>query len=269
MQLFPRLLRLTDRNFNKRKSMKKLFFVFVVVFAVVAGTSVYAFQGSDKVEESRGLKGFERIRLEGSPDIKYAQGKTWSVRVKAPKSIIKKVQTRVENNTLVVSVSSGSMFSFSSMKDNDVTVYVTSPDLVGVEVHGSGDFESKSHVDTDNLAITLKGSGDIDFYDIICDRVNVSLVGSGDVDVKKVVTQYSAVELVGSGDVKISQLNAKDTKLELKGSGDIKVANQNCGIVTCRLVGSGDITLTGTVRKLEKTTRGSGDIHTDGLQIVR
>lgn len=65
MQLFPRLLRLTDRNINKKKSMKKLFLIFVVVFAVVAGTSVYAFQGSDKVEESRGLKGFERIRLEG------------------------------------------------------------------------------------------------------------------------------------------------------------------------------------------------------------
>ncbi len=249
--------------------MKKLFWFFVAVFAVVASTSVYAFRGSDKVEEGRKLTGFERIRLQGSPDIKYTQGKTWSVRVKAPKSIIKNVQTRVENKTLIVSVKSGSVFRFSSLKDNDVTVYVTSPDLIGVEVQGSGDFECKSHVDTDNLDINLKGSGDIDFYDIICDRIKVSLVGSGDVEIKKVVTQYSDVELVGSGDVKISQLNAKDTKLELKGSGDIKVANQNCGTVTCRLVGSGDITLTGTVKQLNKTSRGSGDINTAGLQIVK
>ena len=249
--------------------MKKLFWIFVAVLAVVASTSVYAFHGSDKVEEGRKLTGFERIRLQGSPDIKYTQGKTWSVRVKAPKSIIKNVQTRVENKTLIVSVKSGKIFNFGSMKDNDVTVYVTSPDLIGVEVHGSGDFESKSHVDTDNLDINLKGSGDIDFYDIICDRINVSLVGSGDVDIKKVITQYSNVELVGSGDVKISQLNAKDTKLELKGSGVIKVANQNCGTVSCRLVGSGDITLTGTIKQLNQTTRGSGDIHTAGLQIVK
>ena len=229
--------------------MKKLFLIFVVVFAVVAGTSVYAFQGSDKVEESRGLKGFERIRLEGSPDIKYAQGKTWSVRVKAPKSIIKKVQTRVENNTLVVSVSSGSMFSFSSMKDNDVTVYVTSPDLIGVEVHGSGDFESKSHVDTDNLAITLKGSGDIDFYDIICDRINVSLVGSGNVDVRNVKTLQSSLNLVGSG--------------------DIKMAFDNSGKVESNLTGSGDITLTGVVREYRNNVRGSGDVNTEGLMIKK
>jgi hypothetical protein len=89
------------------------------------------------------------------------------------------------------------------------------------------------------------------------------------VDIKKVITQYSSVELVGSGDVKISQLRAKDTSLELKGSGDIKVANQQCGTVSCRLVGSGDITLTGTIRKLNQTTRGSGDINTAGLQIVK
>ena len=249
--------------------MRKLFWIFVAVLAVAVSTSVYAFRGSDKAEEGRKLTGFERIRLQGSPDIKYTQGKTWSVRVKAPKSIIKNVQTRVENKTLIVSVKSGKMFSFSSLKDNDVTVYVTSPDLIGVEVQGSGDFESKSHVDTDNLDINLKGSGDIDFYDVICDRIKVSLVGSGDVDIKKVVTQYSDVELVGSGDVKVSQMNAKDTKLELKGSGDIKVANQNCGTVSCRLVGSGDITLTGTIKQLNQTTRGSGDINTAGLQIVK
>ena len=249
--------------------MKKLFWIFVAVATVVASTSAYAFFGSDKVEEGRKLAGFERIRLQGSPDIKYTQGKTWSVRVKAPKSIIRKVQTRVEGNCLVVSVKSGGFFSSMSLKGDDVTVYVTSPDLIGVEVQGSGDFESKSHVDTDNLAISLKGSGDIDFYDIICDRIDVSLVGSGDVDIKKVITQYSSVELVGSGDVQISQLNAKDTKLELKGSGDIKVASQKCGTVSCRLVGSGDITLTGSIKQLNQTTRGSGDINTAGLQIIR
>lgn len=86
---------------------------------------------------------------------------------------------------------------------------------------------------------------------------------------KNVVTQYSAVELVGSGDVKLNQRNAKETSLELKGSGDIKVGNQQCGTVSCRLVGSGDITLTGTIRKLNQTTRGSGDINTAGLQIVK
>ncbi len=247
--------------------MKKLFVLLVAVLAISFSAHLYAFAGNDKAEENRPLKGFERIRLLGSPDIKYAQGKTWSVRVKAPKNEMKKVVTRVEGNCLVVSMQGNNTFSFRPMKDNGVTVYVTSPDLVGVEVNGSGDFESKGPVDTDNLDIKLKGSGDIVFYDVICDRIKTSVVGSGDVEIKNVTTQYSSVELVGSGDVKMSQKKVKQTQLELKGSGDIKVNNDQCGTVDCRLIGSGDITLTGCVKKLNRTTRGSGDIETTGLTI--
>lgn len=246
--------------------MKKLFWIAVAVLCIVSSTSLYAFQGSNKVEETRKLTGFERIRLHGSPDIKYTQGKTWSVRVKAPKSLIGKVVTRKDGNCLVVSMKSGSFFS-TGLRDNDVTVYVTSPDLIGVEVQGSGDFECKSHLDTDNLTLSLRGSGDIEFYDIICDKIKTSVVGSGDVEIKKVIAKQSVVELVGSGDVKVRQSQVHQTQIELKGSGDVKVHCDNCGAVNCRLVGSGDITLTGTVNKLDQTSRGSGDINIEQLKI--
>ena len=244
--------------------MKKVLFL-LATLAVVCTASVYAFADKDKAEVNRQVSGFERIRLQGSPDIKYTQGKTWSVRVKAPKKLIDRVVTRKDGNTLVVSMKSGSFFN--SIKGDDVTVYVTSPDLIGVEVQGSGDFECKSHLDTDNLTLSLRGSGDIAFYDIICDKINTSVVGSGDVDIKKVIAKQSTVELVGSGDVKVRQSQVNQTQIELKGSGDVKVHCDNCGAVSCRLVGSGDITLTGTVKKLDQTSRGSGDIHTDQLKI--
>ena len=241
--------------------MKKTFCILAVLLAVLFSTSLYAFNANE-VEETRSVTGFERIRLQGSPDIKYTQGKTWSVRVKAPKSLISKVVTRKEGNCLVVSLKNTGFFSREG-RNSDVTVYVTSPDLIGVEVQGSGDFESKTHVDTDNLDISLRGSGDINFYDIICDRLKTSVVGSGDL----IVAQQSVVELVGSGDVKVRQSKVHQTQIELKGSGDVKVHCDNCGTVTCRLVGSGDITLSGTISKLNQTTRGSGDIHTESLKI--
>ena len=247
--------------------MKKLFLFLVAVLAISFSAHLYAFTSNDRVEENRPVKSFERIRLQGSPDIKYTQGKTCSVRVKAPKNIIKKVETRVEGNCLVVSLKDNRVFSFSAIKNDEITVYVTSPDLIGVEVQGSGDFECKTLLDTDNMEISLRGSGDVNFSDIICDRIKTSLVGSGDIDSKKVTAQQSSVELVGSGDVAVKQYNVKQTQLELKGSGDIKVVCDHCDVVNCRLVGSGDITLSGTVKKLNKTTRGSGDIHTKGLTI--
>ena len=128
--------------------MKKLFLFLVAVLAISFSAHLYAFTSNDRVEENRPVKSFERIRLQGSPDIKYTQGKTCSVRVKAPKNIIKKVETRVEGNCLVVSLKDNRVFSFSAIKNDEITVYVTSPDLIGVEVQGSGDFPTLSVIES-------------------------------------------------------------------------------------------------------------------------
>ena len=201
------------------------------------------------VEEPRFLKGFERIQLMGSMNVKYAQADSFSVRVHAPQDVIQKIETTAEGNTLKVSTKRGtSIIHIGSVDSDDVIVYVTSPDFLGVSLMGSGDFMCTRPLDTDTLDIDLKGSGDIYFKDIICDRVNVSVVGSGDVSVNNVKTQQA--------------------KLSVIGSGDIEMAFDNSGEVDAQVKGSGDIELKGTVRKMNKRRFGSGDIDTEEL-IVR
>lgn len=212
------------------------------------GLKVRYFKSEAQAEESRPLKGFERIELLGSLDVKYEQADSFSVRVAAPVNVIKDVETRVEGNKLVVNMKGSNKFINIGVSDSDdVTIYVTSPDFIGIELKGSGDFDCKQLLDTDNLDITLKGSGDIKFHDVICDQVNVSLVGSGDVELKNVKMLRSNIDLVGSGDV--------------------KVRFNESGSVESRLTGSGDITLSGTVKNYTSNVRGSGDMHTEGLRI--
>ena len=201
-----------------------------------------------QAEEQRQLKGFERIELLGSLDVKYEQTDSFSVVVKAPQKVIDDVQTRVEGNKLVVNMKGSNKFLNMGVSDSKgVTVYVTSPDFIGIELKGSGDFECKKLLDTDRLDIVLRGSGDIAFDDIICDQVNVTLVGSGDVDVKHVKALRSTVDLVGSGDV----------KMRFDDSGEVESL----------LTGSGDITLSGAVKNYKSHVRGSGDMHTEKLNI--
>ena len=199
-------------------------------------------------EEQRSLTGFDRIELLGSLDIKYQQSDSFSVRVDAPVEILKKVVTRVEGDKLIVNMEGeGEMINFGVPDGDNVTVYVTSPDLLGIALRGSGDFECQHLLDTDNLDIMLNGSGDIKFDDIICDQVNVSLVGSGDVELKHVKMLRSYVNLVGSGDIKVNY--------------------DNSGAVEANLTGSGDITLSGSVKDYTSNVRGSGDMHTEQLAI--
>lgn len=199
-------------------------------------------------EEQRSLTGFDCIELLGSLDIKYQQSDSFSVRVDAPVEILKKVVTRVEGDKLIVNMEGeGEMINFGVPDGDNVTVYVTSPDLLGIALRGSGDFECQHLLDTDNLDIMLNGSGDIKFDDIICDQVNVSLVGSGDVELKHVKMLRSYVNLVGSGDVKVNY--------------------DNSGTVEANLTGSGDITLSGGVKDYKSNVRGSGDMHAEQLII--
>ena len=200
------------------------------------------------IEESRQLKNFERIMLLGSMDVKYAQADSFSVKVNGPADAVKKVETILEGNVLKVKIKDGDhIIHFGSTDSGNTTVYVTSPDFLGISLMGSGDFMSVRPLDTDTLSIELKGSGDIHFKDVICDQVNVSVIGSGDVSVGNIKTQQARLDLIGSGDIEMNF--------------------DNSGAVDAQVKGSGDITLKGTVKQMNKLVRGSGDIDTDDLQV--
>jgi hypothetical protein len=199
-------------------------------------------------EQTRKITGFERIILQGSLDVKYKQADSFMVKVNAPVEVINDVETRVEGNVLKIRMKGeGKFLRFRLSDSDDVTVYVSSPDFLGVSLQGSGDFDCLGLLDTDNLDIEVQGSGDIDFDNIVCDKVDVSVLGSGDVELKKVKTQQSVNEVVGSGEIKIHY--------------------DNSGVVRSTIVGSGDITLSGQVKSSTHDVRGSGDMKTGGLTI--
>lgn len=226
------------------------------------------------VTVTRAVDDFVRINLLGSTSVYYTQGDSLTVNVDAPANLIDYVVTEVVDSCLTVRMSDDArsiltQIAQSALRDvDDIKVYVTSPDLVEVSLLGSGDFKCDSHLDTDNLRLTLRGSGEMHFADIICDHLVTSAVGSGDIDIDKVVAQTSSVELVGSGDVKVNHENVERTDIMLKGSGDVDASFVNCGAVSGDLRGSGDIKLLGNVHAMNKKTLGSGDFDTSGLIIA-
>ena len=223
----------------------------------------------DQTVEWRHLRNFERIEIMGSPTVVYSQADTFGVRIEGPDNLIPRIITDTDEGTLYVRNKGKMGFINLTMGDkNDVTVYVSSPDLVGVLVSGSGDFISRKKVDTDTMDIVLRGSGDIVFDDLICDVNNTELVGSGDICINHLEAQKSTAVLVGSGDVNITQANVRDTDLSLRGSGDIVVNFlEGCKSADVQLNGSGDITLKGTLTHYDAHKNGSGDIHTSDLRI--
>jgi len=257
--------------------MKKCQFVVgVVMMALVVTMTSCAGSCNEKtlfstenVSESRQLKGFEEIEINGSPTIYYTQTDSFSVKVKGPEEYVKNILTEVEGKTLVIrNKGKLGMFNIQLGDDDELAVYVTSPDLIAIRLNGSGDFISKQRIDTDKMDILLRGSGDIDVKDLICDRCEVELIGSGDIDLDRLDTKDLSASLVGSGDIGLHLWNTADARLALKGSGDIDASfHQNCDAVACELRGSGDITLKGEVKHFSKEKSGSGDVSVGQLSI--
>ena len=224
-----------------------------------------------RVVDPRSLKGFDKIVVLGSPSVHYFQADTYHVSVEGPENVVGKIVTTVEDGTLTIrNKGKIGMFNVSLGDMGDVSVHVGSPDLTSVSLSGSGDFVCSGNLDTDEMHISLRGSGDITFDKIICDNCVTELVGSGDITVKRLEAISSEVTLVGSGDMEVWHWKVDDTNISLRGSGDITAHfEEGCKKVECQLNGSGDISLEGKVEQMNKHKTGSGDIDTDKLVIGR
>ena len=227
------------------------------------------FDEGPRVTQIRSLKGFEEIQVLGSPTVYYEQGDTFGVRIEGPENLVNDIVTEVSGKALVIrNKGKIGMLNISINDWDDLAVHVTSPDLVSVMLSGSGDFMAHKQIDTDNMQITLRGSGDIDIENLICDHCVTELVGSGDVSIASLDAMTSEVTLVGSGDMSLKQKNVRQTDISLRGSGDISVEfKEGCHEVNARLLGSGDVSLKGQVKKFSQQKTGSGDIDTDGLSV--
>lgn len=223
------------------------------------------------VAESRALRGFEEIEIVGSPTVYYTQADSFSVEVTGPENYIEYILTEVNGKRLVIR-NRGKMgvVNFQLSGSDEISVHVTSPDLISISLNGSGDFISKQRIDTDNMDINLRGSGDIDIADLICDRCDINLTGSGDIELKRLEAQRTAATLIGSGDIDLKLNNVQNTLLSVRGSGDISAdLAQGCKKVECELRGSGDISLKGNVEHFSQQKSGSGDIDYHKLTIEK
>lgn len=258
--------------------MRKGQFVMVGVMIMAIAVAMTSCMGSclsnrsfktKYISELRNLKGFEEIEINGSPTVYYTQSDSCSVKVTGPEDYVKNILTETNGRTLTIRNKGKIGFVNFQMGDEDeLAVYVTSPDLIGISLNGSGDFISNHRIDTDKMEIMLRGSGDIDVKDLICDRCEVELIGSGDIELGRLDTKALSASLVGSGDIDLDLWNTSNTRLALRGSGDIDATfHENCDAVECELRGSGDITLKGEVKRLSKDKSGSGDVSDEDLTI--
>ena len=213
--------------------MKKV--ILALFLVLVAGMASAHSKDNQGVKETRKVSGFTKIGFGIAGDLYINIGSEFRVELEGPKSLLDEIETELSGSKLVIKKDTWHTFG-----NEKVTVYITLPALEGLSVSGSGKAEVKDAVKSEELHLSVSGSGKILMADLAIGDLDVGISGSGDVIIG------------GSGD-------ARNADISISGSGNysgesLRIANGDFGIS-----GSGSCRCNVT-DKLEASVSGSGNV---------
>ena len=252
------------------KKVISLFFTAAIVLFITSCSSSCTFNRHDDGPQTTRVvkaRSFDSISANFVGDIYFTQSDTLGIRIVGPQDEVERINVEFKDGSLLLSTEKKFTSFLNIMgSNNGVKIYISSPNLVAVNVRGVTDFHANK-IDTDNMLIDLSGVGESYIDTLICNNFDTQVKGTGDVEVKSLEAITAKVFLKGTGDVKVSCHKVQNTVLSLQGTGDIEANMDNCGKVNANLQGTGDITIKGNVTALEKSEHGTGDIDTDNLTV--
>ena len=193
------------------------------------------------------VKDFSGISVAGAMNVVLNQGEKNCVLIKSnDKEILDKIVIYVKNNTLNIETKKKFLGFYDSINWEDITIYVTTPNIESIELAGSGNITAEKSITADN--------------------VNVEIAGSGDINISNAFTCNSlVVEVAGSGNVSFDQLKANRLRTSIAGSGDVSYNNMEVTNASSEIAGSGNIIMKGKASHHSENVLGTGNVDTSGL----
>lgn len=190
-------------------------------------------------KESRDLPAFEGVSLAFSGNVYITQGSPQRVEIEADKNTLEVIETRIENNVLVLKYKNGQWRDMGK-----VTVHITMPVISALTIAGSGDMTCKSPLRVQELELNVSGSGSLKMDHLAFHEIDAAVSGSG------------SISLSGNGDP--GELDARIT-----GSGNLNAGELSVGEAVVNITGSGSAHVF-VVKELETNITGSGSVYYKG-----
>jgi hypothetical protein len=207
------------------------------------------------ITEQRTTDHFDGIDLRISADVHVEQSSTYSVSITASENLMSVIQTEVHGSTLCIDTKKNKCIN----GNDDIDIYVTMPELLKLDISGSGDIVSKNNFIAPNLEINISGSGNITMDSLQTNNYEMNISGSG--NIKLAGTQIASTQktkISGSGDINTLNLPTNDCTITISGSGKAQVWAINK--LNSDISGSGDVIYKGNPI-VTSSTSGSGDVR--------
>jgi len=230
----------------------KLAAAIILIAFILTGIQVQA------EEQNRKVDPFTEISLRIGAKVHLEQGAKQNLEIVAKPSTLDEIVTEVKDGKLIIRFPNKDYF-WKTFQPGEITIYITTPEINGLGVSGSGDIIAENGVKTKILDLGISGSGNIRLSELSAERVKAAISGSGDIVLAgKAAAQDLSVAISGSGNFKGFDFSADDVSVKIAGSGNVDIeANKNLYV---RLAGSGNVTYKGKPM-IDQSIAGSGKVR--------
>ncbi|MDD2307646.1 MAG: DUF2807 domain-containing protein [Prolixibacteraceae bacterium] len=230
----------------------KLATAFILFAFILIGIQVQA------EEQTRKVDPFSEISLRIGAKVHLEQGTKQNLEIVAKSSTLDEIITEVKDGKLIIRFPNKDYF-WKTFQPGEITIYITTPEINGLGISGSGDIIAENEIKTKILDLGVSGSGNIRLSELSAERVKSSISGSGDIVLAgKEAAQDLSVAISGSGNFKGMNFSADDVSIKVAGSGNVDIeANKNLFV---RLAGSGNVTYKGRPM-IDQSIAGSGKVR--------
>lgn len=213
--------------------MKRALILSVIIFVSALGTCFTNAQSVEK--ETRDVSDFTKISFGVAGNLYITFGREFKVVIEGNKNYINNIETKVSGDRLIIKKENWRL----NMNEK-ADVYITMPEIRGLNVSGSGRAEIKDAVKTETLNLSVSGSGKLYTSDILTESMDCSISGSGD------------ILLGGNG-------NVSNADVSISGSGGFNGETTKIGSLDISISGSGGCRCYVT-ESLKATVSGSGSV---------
>jgi hypothetical protein len=208
----------------KRSIYLAAFLVFVNLTAGISAVNA-------AIKTQRDIVGFTSVSFGISGNLEVKIGPEFSVVLEGDQDDIDEIITKLTGEKLVIRNDN-----LRFLSNNKVNVYITVPELKGLDVSGSGKAEILDVVKTEDLKLFVSGSGKLITSELIVENLECKISGSGNVTLGGGKAANAVVLISGSGNMAGEATNVDSMDVSVSGSG-------NC---SCYVTGSLDVKISGS-----------------------
>jgi hypothetical protein len=233
----------------------------IILTATAAIFSIFFFTSCEKIKgkgevitETRNPGTYNSISLAMSATVYFTPDSVYSLRISGQENILREILTGVEGNSLVIRLKNGVI-----LKNYEpIRVYITAPNVTGLDVSGSGDIFADNTWIVNDLSANISGSGNINIASVDAGRISASISGSGTIKVASGKAAREDLKISGSGTIDLRSVEAETVYATTSGSGETYIYVTSLLDVT--ISGSGDTWYYGTPA-INTRISGSGSLH--------